>query len=129
MRGCVAKNSRKAVHFYALNAKTHNFLISVYKDLKRDSENSEFLDLLFSVLSTAILINPIGHWSVSFGPYPCLYSRTGSLLACPGIVPRSDTGYRVCSRLDSDHIWAHPTLKGTHTCSCLASSHKFLWMR
>ena len=42
LNNCLAKKSRKAMHFYALNGKIHNILISLQKDLKTDWERIEY---------------------------------------------------------------------------------------
>ena len=45
---CTAENSRKAMHFYALNVKLRSYLKKRLKDLKTDWESIELVDFLNS---------------------------------------------------------------------------------
>ena len=53
LNNCAAKNSRNAVHVYALDAKIHRFLVSVQKDLRIDWEITQLVDFLYSFTKLA----------------------------------------------------------------------------
>ena len=44
LNNCTTKNTRKAAHFYALNAKILSFLKSVQKKIKTDCDNTELFE-------------------------------------------------------------------------------------